>query len=46
MVFQILADVGVSLFMAGEAFGEILGDSRSAKCYVFPYKTCLEGEIF
>ena len=24
--------------MAGAAFGDILGDSRSAKCCIFPYK--------
>ena len=28
----IFGEVGVSLFVAGAAFREILGDSRSAKC--------------
>ena len=27
-----------SLFVAGAIFGETWKDSRSAKCYVFPYK--------
>ena len=31
-------EVGVSLFVAGAAFGEILGDSRSEKCCIFQYK--------
>ena len=31
-----------SLFVAGAAFGEILIDSRSAKCCIFPYKMRLE----
>ena len=28
--------------MAGAAFSAILGDSRSAKCCIFPYKMCLQ----
>ena len=31
-------EVGVSLFVAGAAFREILGDSRSAKCCIFHTK--------
>ena len=31
-------DLGVSLFVAGAVFGEILVDSRSAKCCNFQYK--------
>ena len=35
----LFGEVGVSLFVAGAAFPEILGDnSRSAKCCIFPYK--------
>ena len=34
----VFAEVGVSLFVAGAAFGDILGDSRSAKCCIFQYK--------
>lgn len=34
----VFRDVGLSLFVAGAAFGEILGDSQSAKCCVFSYK--------
>ena len=30
-------EVEVSLFVAGAVFGEIRNDSRSAKCFVFPY---------
>ena len=30
-----IGDVGVSLFVAGAAFGEILGDSRSDKGCAF-----------
>ena len=39
---SIFGDVGLSLFLAGAAFCEILGDSRSAKCCIFPYKMCLQ----
>ena len=38
----IFGEVGVSLFVAGAAFCEILGDSRSAKCCIFPYKLRLQ----
>ena len=31
-------EVGVWLFVAGAAFRDILGDSRSAKCCIFQYK--------
>ena len=31
------------LFVAGAALGEILIDSRSAKCCIFPYKMRLQG---
>ena len=34
----VFAEVGVSLFVAGAAFGDILGDSRSAKRCIFQYK--------
>ena len=34
----VFGEVGVWLFVAGAAFGDILGDSRSAKCYIFQYK--------
>ena len=33
---------GWSLFVAGRAFREILIDSRSAKCCIFPYKMRLQ----
>ena len=29
--------------MAGAAFGDILGDSRSAKCCIFQYKIVFKG---
>ena len=38
----VFAEVGVSLFVAGAAFGDILGDSRSAKCCIFQYKIVSE----
>ena len=38
----VFGEVGVSLFVAGAAFCEILGDSRSAKCCIFQYKMRLE----
>ena len=38
MACAVFGDAGVSLFVAGALFGEILGASRSAKCFVFPYK--------
>ena len=34
----VFAEVGVWLFVAGAAFRDILGDSRSAKCCIFQYK--------
>ena len=38
----VFGEVGVSLFVAGAAFGDILGDSRNAKCCIFPYKMRLQ----
>ena len=38
----VFAEVGVWLFVAGAAFGDILGDSRSAKCCIFQYKIVSE----
>ena len=38
----VFGEVGVSLFVAGAAFRAILGDSRSAKCCIFPYKMRLQ----
>ena len=38
----VFAEVGVSLFVEGAAFGDILGDSRSAKCCIFQYKIVSE----
>ena len=38
----VFGEVGVSLLVAGAAFGDILGDSRSAKCCIFPYKMRLQ----
>ena len=34
----VFGEVGVWLFVAGAAFGDILGDSRSPKCCIFQYK--------
>ena len=39
----VFGEVGVLLFVAGAALGEILIDSRSAKCCIFPYKMRLQG---
>ena len=39
----VFGEVGASLFVAGAARGEILIDSRSAKCCIFPYKMRLQG---
>ena len=39
---SIFGGLAVSLFVAGAAFREILGDSRSAKCCIFPYKMRLQ----
>ena len=36
-------EVGVSLFVAGAGFREILGDSRSEGGCVFPYEMHLQG---
>ena len=38
MAGAVFREVGLSLFVAGAAFGDILGDSRSAKCFIFQYK--------
>ena len=38
MAGAVFGEVGVSLFVAGATFGEILGDSRSEKCCIFQYK--------
>ena len=38
----VFGEVGVRLFVAGAAFRAILGDSRSAKCCIFPYKMRLQ----
>ena len=42
MAGAVFGGLGASLFVAGAAFREILGDSRSAKCCIFPYKTRLQ----
>ena len=42
MAGAVFGEVGVSLFVAGAAFGDILGDSRSAKCCIFQYKIVSE----
>ena len=38
----VFGEVGVSFFAAGAAIREILIDSRSAKCCIFPYKMRLQ----
>ena len=38
MAGAVFGEVGVSLFVAGAEFGEILGDSRSEKSCIFQYK--------
>ena len=43
MAGTVFGEVGVSLFVAGAALGEILIDSRSAKRFIFPYKMRLQG---
>ena len=43
MAGAVFGEVGVSLFVAGAALGEVLIDSRSAKCCIFPYKMRLQG---
>ena len=44
MAGAVFGEVGVLLvlFVAGAAFREILGDSRSAKRCIFPYKMRLQ----
>ena len=42
MAGAVFGEVGVSLFVAGAAFREILRDSRSAKCCIFQYKMRLQ----
>ena len=38
MAGAVIGEVGVSLFVVGAAFRENLGNSRSAKRCIFPYK--------
>ena len=38
MAGAVFGEVGVWVFVAGAAFGDILGDSRSAKWCIFQYK--------
>ena len=40
---QYLLKLECHFFVAGAARGEILIDSRSAKCCIFPYKMRLQG---
>ena len=42
MAGAISGEGGVSVFVAGAAFCDILGDSRSAICYIFQYKMRLQ----
>ena len=42
MAGAVFGDLGVSLFVAGEVFGEIWVDSRCAKCYNFQYQMRLQ----
>ena len=42
MAGAVFGEVGVLLFVAGAALGEILIDSRSAKCCIFQYKIVFE----
>ena len=42
MAGAVFGEGGVSLFVAGAAFREILIDSRSAKCCICPYKVRLQ----
>ena len=39
---EVFGEVGVGLFVAGAAFGDILGDIRNAKCCIFQYKIVFE----
>ena len=43
MAGAVFGEVGVLLFVAGAALGEIWIGSRSAKCCIFPYKMRLQG---
>ena len=43
MAGAVFGDLGVSLFVAGAAFGEIWVDRRSAKRCNFPYKMRCRG---
>ena len=43
MAGALFGEVEVSLFVAGAVFGEILNDSRSAKCCIFQYKMLVVG---
>ena len=43
MAGAVFGEVGVLLFVAGAALGEIWIDSRSAKGCIFPYKMRLQG---
>ena len=38
MAGAVFGEVGVLLFVAGAALGEILIDNRNAKCCIFQYK--------
>ena len=42
MAGAVFGELGFPLFVAGAAFGDILGDSRSAKCCIFQYKMRLQ----
>ena len=42
MAGAVFGGLGLSLFVAGAAVREILIDSRSAKCCIFPYKMRLQ----
>ena len=42
MAGAIFGGLGLLFFVAGAAFREILGDSRSAKHFIFPYKLRLQ----
>ena len=43
MAGAVFGEVRVSLFVAGAVFGEILNDSRSAKCCIFQCKMLVVG---
>ena len=42
MAGAVFDGLGLLLFVAGAAFREILGESRSAKCCIFPFKMRLQ----